>query len=162
MTSWWNFSERLSLRVFHLTRLRYSIQIHGSPSVSIALIVQTENNTARWQLCARGIRGKQLIEGKAGHCSGYPQNCARFRQGIERGYRSEKCHTTRPWGPVSFFYSWFQDRIGGWISHGIWLCFGRFIVTFPWLIAMHKTLSGNYVLNLCQCSWTLELYPVPS
>jgi hypothetical protein len=41
-------------------------------------------------------------------------------------------------------------------------CFGRFIVTFPWLIAMCKTLSGNYVVNLYQCSWTLELYPVPS
>jgi hypothetical protein len=42
------------------------------------------------------------------------------------------------------------------------LCFGRFIVTFPWLIAMRKMLSGNYVVNLCQCSWTQELNPVLS
>jgi hypothetical protein len=27
-----------------------------------------------------------LLKGTAGHCSGYPRNCARFRQGIERGY----------------------------------------------------------------------------
>jgi hypothetical protein len=51
--------------------------------------IQTESNTARLQLCARGIRGKRLIEGKAGHCSDYLRNCVRFRQGIERGYRSE-------------------------------------------------------------------------
>jgi hypothetical protein len=33
--------------------------------------------------------GSGSIEGKAGHYSEYPRNCARFRQGIERGYRSE-------------------------------------------------------------------------
>jgi hypothetical protein len=41
-------------------------------------------------------------EGKAGHCSGYPRNCARFRQGIEREIKlkldndekhAEKLHT---------------------------------------------------------------------
>jgi hypothetical protein len=45
----------------------YSIQIHGSPSIVsiafMALYVQTESNTARWQLCARGIGGKRLFEG---------------------------------------------------------------------------------------------------
>jgi hypothetical protein len=37
-------------------------------------------------LRARGIGGKRLFEGNG---PGYPLNCVRFRQGIERGYRSE-------------------------------------------------------------------------
>jgi hypothetical protein len=43
------------------------MQIHGSPSiVSIAFMacyIQTESNTARWQVRARGIGGKRLFEG---------------------------------------------------------------------------------------------------
>jgi hypothetical protein len=70
--------------------------------VSILLFyVQTESNTARCT-CAWGIGGKRLIEGKAGQPAEFTGvslkcyvlgrlwlNCARIRQGIERGYQSE-------------------------------------------------------------------------
>jgi hypothetical protein len=57
--------------------------------------VQTESNTARWQLCGRGIGGKRLFEGNDRDTKKYPLNCVGFRQGIERGYRSENCLSVR-------------------------------------------------------------------
>jgi hypothetical protein len=87
-TSWWNFSELLSLRVFHLTwllllymDLRLLFPLH-----SWHCYVQTESNTTRWQLCARGNRREAGLWRER---PGYPLNCVRFRQGIARGYRSE-------------------------------------------------------------------------
>jgi hypothetical protein len=86
-TSWWNFSELLSWRVFHLTWLHatlYKYMAHRLFPLHCTLkpkVILPDDN-------ARG-------EGKAGHCSGYPRNYARFRQGIERGYRSENGPSVR-------------------------------------------------------------------
>jgi hypothetical protein len=57
--------------------------------------VQTESNTAQWQLCARGIGGKRLFEGNGRDTCGI----VRFRQGIERGYRSENGLSVRMFWP---------------------------------------------------------------
>jgi hypothetical protein len=59
----------------------YAYKYIGSPSIVYFhyIVSFKPKYTARWQLCARGIRS---FKGK-------PRNCTRFRQGIERGYRSE-------------------------------------------------------------------------
>jgi hypothetical protein len=50
--------------------------------------VQTESNCPMTVMCSGNTR--EAAHGKGGHCSGYPRNCARFRQGIERGLRKWK------------------------------------------------------------------------
>jgi hypothetical protein len=44
---------------------------------------------SQWFVVPARLYAYQPLLQIAGHCSGYPWNCVRFRQGIERGYRSE-------------------------------------------------------------------------
>jgi hypothetical protein len=85
-TSWWHFCERLSLRVFHLTWLCYSMQIHGSPSIVFPLhcYVQTESiNCPMAVMCSGNTR-------EAGH---WRESRSLFRIPVEL-YHNSSGHWT--------------------------------------------------------------------